>query len=812
MTGDTDPALIDAVLALASDDPDLPEGAKYLVLAALDGDEALAEELDGVARPSAARETEVDPAPEPVGAYLRSITVAGFRGVGPRRTLTVRPGPGLTVVAGRNGSGKSSFAEALEVALTGESSRRRISASEWAANWTNLHSGHPRLIRVELAEEGVGVTTVGVDWAADVTDFLDRSRWVQRPGARRDTAADPLGWAHALRDCSPLLPHEELGRLLTAPSNELYNKLESILGLGRFADAQDRLTLAHKSAAQHDKEMRTELTALKKALAASDDERAAQAAALLAKRPPRREALRAVATGSATTGFVISGLAGLAEIPVPDRAALLAAAAALRAAAAAVPDGADAVLDLAARRLRLLREALELHAVHGDRPCPVCGAAELDRGWRVRVERELADDPAGGLAALRDTLVERRRMLDALLAAVPTPEPVPGVTLSTLDAARMAVVTIRAVPSDDRACADHVDAHTDELARALSVLRDEAAVEAARREDAWFPLAARIAAWLTLADRADAAAPRAALLDAARRWLAANVEQLRNQQLAPLAARTAAIWEVLRQESNVDIREVRLPNPTRNNQRRVDIKATVDGEAAGAFSVMSTGELHAITLALFLPRATRPQSPFRFVVLDDPVQAMDPSKIDGLVRVLAEIAAERQVVVFSHDDRLPEAARRLAPATTIVEVRRAARSVVTLGTCRDPAARDLSDALQLLDDPNVPDDVRRLVVPQLCRQAFEAVARDAYYSRAFAAGHTRETVESTWGRVRRGPQRVALALHADPDASVSAWIGQRPWRRPALDVCGRANHEGLTGDPRAAVSDVRKLVDDLRPA
>ncbi|MGI8814679.1 MAG: hypothetical protein ACR2G2_05165 [Pseudonocardia sp.] len=49
------------------------------------------------------------------------------------------------------------------------------------------------------------------------------------------------------------------------------------------------------------------------------------------------------------------------------------------------------------------------------------------------------------------------------------------------------------------------------------------------------------------------------------------------------------------------------------------------------------------------------------MVLDDPIQAMDPSKIDGFVRVLESLAATRQIVVFSHDDRLPEAVRRLVP-------------------------------------------------------------------------------------------------------------------------------------------------------
>ncbi len=93
---------------------------------------------------------------------------------------------------------------------------------------------------------------------------------------------------------------------------------------------------------------------------------------------------------------------------------------------------------------------------------------------------------------------------------------------------------------------------------------------------------------------------------------------------------------------------------------------------------MSQGELNALALSLFIPRATLPQSPFRFVVIDDPVQSMDPSRVDGLARVLADTANTRQVVVFTHDDRLPEAVRRLSIPATVIEVTRREASVVEL--------------------------------------------------------------------------------------------------------------------------------------
>src|SRR4029453_7023626 len=110
-------------------------------------------------------------------------------------------------------------------------------------------------------------------------------------------------------------------------------------------------------------------------------------------------------------------------------------------------------------------------------------------------------------------------------------------------------------------------------------------------------------------------------------------------------------------QSNVALNEIRLTGT--GNRRMVDLTVTVDGVPAHALGVMSQGEQNALALSLFIPRATLPESPFRFMVIDDPVQSMDPSRVDGLARVLDEVAKTRQVVVFTHDDRLPESTRRL---------------------------------------------------------------------------------------------------------------------------------------------------------
>ena len=122
-----DEALLNVVLARLDRVP-LEDVAAALLLAVCEGDAALAAELSGEERNGPERDV-VRADAEPAGAYLRSITVSGFRGAGPAATLKLNPG--LTVVVGRNGSGKSSFADGLEVLLTGNLRRWQELSAAW---------------------------------------------------------------------------------------------------------------------------------------------------------------------------------------------------------------------------------------------------------------------------------------------------------------------------------------------------------------------------------------------------------------------------------------------------------------------------------------------------------------------------------------------------------------------------------------------------------------------------------------------------------------------------------------------------------
>jgi hypothetical protein len=331
-------------------------------------------------------------------------------------------------------------------------------------------------------------------------------------------------------------------------------------------------------------------------------------------------------------------------------------------------------------------------------------------------------------------------------------------------------------------------------------------LELEQRDDAWKPLALLIDDWLRQTESAAKESDRLTAVKTANKWVKANTLDMRNERLRPLAERAKRIWSLLRQESNVDLGAINLAGSA--TQRRVQLDALVDGVEAGALGVMSQGELHALALALFLPRATVPASPFGFVVIDDPVQAMDPSKVDGLARVLAEAARDRQIIVFTHDDRLPEAIRRLEIQARHVEVTRANGSSVAVIPGSDPAHRYLDDAVAVMLDAALPDDIRRRVIPELCRLAVGAVCHERLFSRELSTGTGRSAVETAWRDSPKTRVRVALARAVEVPES-DRWLNASPDRRAAMDVCTKDVHGGLRGDPRAAIKSVRALVADM---
>ena len=175
---------------------------------------------------------------------------------------------------------------------------------------------------------------------------------------------------------------------------------------------------------------------------------------------------------------------------------------------------------------------------------------------------------------------------------------------------------------------------------------------------------------------------------------------------------------------------------------------------------------------------------------------------------MTKLAEDRQVIVFTHDDRLPSAIRRLWAPARIVEVMRGANSAVTVTESSRPATRMLEDAFAIAADDAVPVAVKKAAVPMLCREALEATAWDVFSARVLAQGQTHVEFEEAWEAATSTKRRIGLAVNPDDDTAVDKWLSGGSARREALKAAAKGAHSGVT-NYRDAVKSTRLAVGDL---
>lgn len=811
-----DEALLTTILNRIDADPGLSAEAGLVVFAAVQGEAELNQALANPAPLPLPTGKADHGTTEPPGAYLGALKVAGFRGIGPESILSLTPGPGLTLVLGRNGSGKSSFAEALEFALTGDNYRWAERTQVWRDGWCNLHNPTPR-IRAEVHIDGVrGRTSVDTTWSAGA-DLYDAEIVVQRPGETR-TDLDSVGWTQPMQIYRPFLSYNELGALLAGRPSELYDALACILGLDDLAAADKRLANAHRWLKDTVDRQKSLTATLRAALESSADERAITARRELSKRQPDPTVLTALLDHD-DSGVHESALATLrwaAALETPEETLVLSAVEDLRTAAAECERLGQSDAGRARSLAALLSQALEHHVAHGDEPCPVCGAGSLDATWHAQTERQIAHlrraaEQADAAAA---TLRSARHRALALL--VPPPARFGQLGAAAVDAADALAAWSAWYAGheldDAVSLAAHLEAAYPPYAAAVDELVTAAKKELVSREDVWRPLADGLRQWLDTLDLATSASDRCKAVKDALTWLKTATDDIRNDRLRPIAEQAAEIWRELRQESSVELGPVRLSGT--GTRRHISLDVSVDGIDSAALSVMSQGELHALALSLFLPRATLPESPFRFLVIDDPVQAMDPSKVDGLARVLAAKAETRQVVVFTHDDRLAEAVRRQQIPARILEVTRREKSVVEVKSLADPVERYLADARAIARTEELPETVAQRVLPALCRLAIEAACTEVVRRVRIGRGDRHTDVEDVLREAQTTNKKMALALFGTADRTGDVLARLASAYGSFAPTCFRAvqtgSHVGYTGNLSALVEDTKRLCEKVR--
>ena len=800
-------SLVSEILALLNE-AEVDDQVRWVVLASIQGEEELEAVLEGNIDGLDFDEAAV--VVDGQSAYLESIEVSGFRGIGSKTTMELAPGPGLTVVAGRNGSGKSSFADALEVLLTGDSWRWKDKAAEWKRGWRNLHDGEAPRVAANFELEGHrGSTEMWREWDDTAKEAAQGETMVQPPGEKR-TTLDGIGWTNALDVYRPLLSHSELGVVASNPSS-LFDALTGVLGVERLVNAAELLRRRRLELEKPLKEAKKELKDnLLPSLQSVEDERAGKAIDAVTARTWDLDAVGQVAAGAGSPDPQVRALRTIAEAEGPELDAVSELASRLESAISVVAQLEDAEAGRAARVALLLQQALHEHEDHGDMPCPVCGEGQLDASWRQRTEAELeklneAASAYREAVGARDTAAQEvRRVVNARALSIDK------VDLDTSEY-ESAVSRWRDLPEDVSAWPGHLRSQVGDVASAVGDLKKWAAAEVAERESEWTPVAVSLASWVELARRGQYDDVLAKQLKRAEAALVHATEQIRADRFDPISKQAIALWERLRLQSNVHLNEIALVG--KGSRRRVDLNVTVDDADTAALGVVSQGEVNCLALSLFFPRVMLDESPFRFIVIDDPIQAMDPARVDGLAQVFADVAKERQLVVFTHDDRLPEALRRLGLPHTLLQVTRRPGSVVQVEKAHDPVVQYFLDARVVAKDEELSDLVASRVVPGFCRNGIEAACVEAVRRRRIGRGESHQSVEDAVVG-RKTMELAALALFDDENqgGQVLAEINKR-WDRRAGNAfrdCQKGAHQGFGGSLLDLTHESQRLAEGLR--
>lgn len=787
----------------------LPAPVRAVAEAALDGQASLESLLSGSsAKPRKAIATDAGPL-GPV--WLERLRVNGFQGIGQAVELEFNPQPGLTLLIGRNGAGKSSLAEALQIAITRTSSRWEGKTKAWKDGWRNLHSTEMPAVETGFLIEGspdpLNITAMWTGSSATPKVTISRGS---------ETLSDAaLGWNAVLDVYRPFLAYTELGALLGGKSTVAHDALMRGLNLSELDSAIKALRSEASSRSRIWTTALDRADELREYLEQYDDSRATRTVAALRTRQPQLDVIAEILSGSdPQVAQGIDALRSATAVRPVDAAAIDRGAKELIAAAHAHSQvaGTEAGRDLGIAEL--LSRALAFHSGHGDSACPVCGAGRLDEDWReqaAREEQSLRARATAATSAERRLATARRALEQALPTKLPSLAVLAPLGIEVEGPLRglESLISVRNIEDDHERAAVAVE-RAKVVEVAFASIRAEAEKAIRAQEDIWRGLHPRIVAWYHDAREAERAHQWYEPCKAAQKTLEQVLEELRAERWAPIAAEVVELWEEMRINSNVGIGSPQLAGTATN--RRIEYELNVDGKENAALGVMSQGELTALALALFLPRVTLPDSPFKFVILDDPVQSMDMSRVDGLARVLHRLSKHRQIIVLTHDERLREALLRQQIPATVHRVSRAPNSVVSVRQVSTPWEMHHNDALALSAD-NIPVELARVGVPVLGRLAIESKCIHLIRGAVVGAGGAHDDADDIINGLPRLTDMVAYTrfgvsnrvgdLYAELNR---AWGG---WAVDTLKACSEGAHGEFVGDARRLAKDVGRFLKAL---
>jgi hypothetical protein len=644
---------------------DVKRAAAKTGAASWDRLKAVASELAGVPSTS-----EVWP---PAGATwaLERVSIRGYRGIGndDPLVLTFDPTPGLTVLHGLNGAGKSSISDAIEIGLTGRTPAVTAGTAGRAALWDPIHLARG------ATSACVEVTLASDDHRLLLIALLDSTGTIQSHEAELTNAVGtrkiPLdaSWYDALASHQPVFAYASLERRVQLSKN-LATYFEGLLALGgSFTTLEEAIAgRANTSTLAHSRWRSAKDDAMR-SLAAVDAERGSETTVM------PLEPVKEPSPGDDLEKWLEdAGLlqAGASSSPLPsDSREQLGMAASHATASILAFDNARVTSE---QNLSTALAFLHSEATSGhidSAACPVCAAPSSNwlktLGTTVEQNVNLTRLQTKVEAEIRALASVTESLLPAVLQvgeAAGADDPIRSISETAEDLLSDFVEARRTShPTQHLALTATTELSAWLVSQDAKTLIDEAVA----RTDAtkqWQIARARAVENLTTVWKADGAlAAESVSWSETLKRVDDLRKQLRKRRSVTLEGKAGSRIENLLSDADLHLKGISVLSSKASmelvdrNNNKVDL------------GMLSAGQRNAVLLAPLL--ASVDAGPFGFLILDDPVHAFDELRIDRLAESLSRIAEARRVIVLTHDDRLKE---YLAAKTTDYDTRLVDRS------------------------------------------------------------------------------------------------------------------------------------------
>lgn len=754
---------------------------------------------------------------------LREVSVKGFRGARGEVSLRVDNDQGITALFGQNGSGKSSLAEAVRVALEGRTGGTHLGATGTI---------HELWSSEDQRSQGVEEATVSVVlWDRPTADRLTINANITESGVlrsgtlHRNNTSIELGtdspewqlWTDAVRASPPVLAYAEL-------TDELQRKKDLQIWLTSCL-AMDNASRIFDSRVQ---DLVRESSDAKAQIVSARDEsirKVSEADALAAQQGVEAicpvdwvdiESRDHLNQWLNDNGFVAIDRNNVQldadivkRLPVFAKEFIETNAGWTKMAKSALltPPVAKSIVEMSYR---------VTNSSQGDNNgvCPTCGTPHTD--WRNHLLQEAAK-----LKAVDEYGVELRKLVqrsaDELIVPLQTclsvlPADFDGAEKMKLhDLVQAAFVARQSVDDFD---ADLLNAiynlsrwsQRSESGFLMTVAMEASGQERQWRCDRWDALARYLS---VIEENIDLAVKHDALKRARAKWNS-HLARIRQERSSDLHALMGPAVALLLEDAGIYVEAVNITK----SHSRLELK-NMKGESV-ELAHLSAGQRNALILGPVI--ATADSGIFAFSILDDPVHAFDDFRVDKLSATLADLSKRQSLIVATHDARFIEYLRvHAGKSFQVNEANRDDDGQISLIATSDPPTelikfgRELTKDLKKRNAPEGREQVTSLLRMAL-DEAFESVAL-RHFARCAAskAENDRRIFEDAYFTQER-KKKLSKFLEDSPDQHrllSDAWqkvsTASKRWSSAVHDPSQVPDFEQLEGDIEIAESAIELL-------